>query len=62
MRHTKGPLRAADDTEDNARLLAAAPDLLKACRVAVRGRPVMMVETRRLIDAAIAKATGEAPA
>jgi hypothetical protein len=52
--------------EANARLIAAAPELLEALR---RARPhigvgysaVQQYEITRLVDAAVAKATGEKP-
>ena len=51
-------------TEANARLIAAAPDLLAACRAVLEclGRtlaPDYLPETRELLRAAIAKAEGE---
>lgn len=46
----------------NAHLIAAAPELLQACKVAVRYLdPSQYVSAIRLIDAAIAKATGQQP-
>lgn len=46
--------------KDNARLIAAAPDLLDAlvCAAQSAGFQYMTYETREMIDAAIAKATG----
>jgi len=51
-------------TEANARLIAAAPDLLAACRAVLEclGRtlaPDYLPEPRELLRAAIAKAEGE---
>lgn len=41
----------------NARLIASAPELLEACKAAVRDNVDTPGETIRLIEAAIAKAT-----
>jgi hypothetical protein len=55
-----------DERRANARLIAAAPDLLEACKVAsalLKGLPRSLgydFDARQL-DAAIAKATGEQP-
>ncbi len=47
--------------EANARLIAAAPELLEALQMAAQsgGFQYMLHETRDAIEAAIAKATGE---
>lgn len=49
-------------SEDNARLIAAAPELLEACkrlrRRAETGKPIQVGDVH-VLDAAIAKATGE---
>lgn len=47
--------------EANARLIAAAPELLEALQLVTMtaGWQYMLAETRDLINAAIAKATGE---
>lgn len=42
----------------NARLIAAAPDLLAACRAALEGQSIPPFEKYEMIRAAIAKATG----
>lgn len=49
-----------EQTDANARLIAAAPDLLEACRMVVdRWEEGDLAEAVRACDAAIAKATGE---
>lgn len=50
-----------EEAEANARLIAAAPDLLEALSLASQsaGFQYMTHETRNAIDEAIAKATGE---
>lgn len=51
-------VREVDDAEANARLIAAAPDLLEACEML---REVADGSwSRNLLDAAIKKARGEA--
>lgn len=58
-----GPSR--DQRQANARLIAAAPDLLKALRAVmggqIGGQPDMDAERFRLARAAIAKAEGREP-
>jgi hypothetical protein len=44
--------------EANARLIAAAPDLLAACKAALEGQSIPPFEKYEMIRAAIAKATG----
>ena len=58
--------RSSDDEEANARLIAAAPDLLEACQAVLagfryeRGRPVMPEwQAKAILAAAIDKATTE---
>lgn len=56
-------LDSGDNGEANARLIAAAPDLLAALNIAVRQNShdmQMTGEELRICAAAIAKATGEA--
>lgn len=55
--------QACDQADANARLIAAAPDLLEACK---RALDIINKETcgfygddRKIIESAIAKATGE---
>lgn len=43
----------------NARLMAAAPDLLAACRIALEGLPEIRHEAKRVLISAIAKAEGK---
>ena len=45
----------------NARLIAAAPDLLEACRSAWWNSLDLPESVREMLSAAIAKATGEQP-
>lgn len=57
-----GPGRSDEETCANARLIAAAPDLLRALKIAVRQNShdmMMNAEEIRLCEAAIAKAIGE---
>ena len=53
--HLRGR-RSNDETQANARLIAAAPDMLEALLHAKRNMP----HPDQMIDEAIAKATGEA--
>ena len=53
-----------EETRDNARLIAAAPDLLEACKMALGTLEAEPVEIRKpmnisILRAAIAKAEGE---
>jgi hypothetical protein len=65
-RHTPGPwavrpFYANDETLANARLIAAAPDLLSACKVALLGGAQdfdVAEERRAIVRAAIDKAEG----
>lgn len=53
-----GPTETANQQEANARLIAAAPELLEAL-VLARKMCGLKGEVHRVIDAAISKATGE---
>ena len=57
-----GPLIADCDTDANADLIAAAPDLLAACALAIDrpGWQPIPEDERDIIRAALAKARGEA--
>jgi hypothetical protein len=67
--HTGGgnlPPSRSDESEANARLIAAAPDLLIACKRLLEVEPPRLItgeerETFRLASAAIAKAEGRSP-
>ena len=52
-----------EDMDQNARLIAAAPEMLEALRLVgmSAGWQYMTFETRSLIEAVIAKASGEQP-
>lgn len=53
--------RQHPQTDANARLIAAAPDLLEACRAAWWNSLDLPEPVREMLSAAIARATGEQP-
>jgi hypothetical protein len=64
--HIAEMLWMSDETEDNARLIAAAPELLEACKTALANMENLPWEhqspsTMDLLHAAIAKAEGNQP-
>jgi hypothetical protein len=63
--HGMGGRRSGDESAANAKLIAAAPELLEAlqtlCKLALSGEPVIFTSEYDRARAAIAKATGGTP-